>query len=159
MAADGRVMATRRAVHGKKASSRSGATLIPMRSSDGMRAFILEQLSGVRDLRARAMFGGLGLYAGDAFFGLVARDALYLKVNDSNRGAYEDAGMAPFRLYADRPMTMGYWQVPAGVLEDTDDLLVWARTAIAVAQAVRVKPRRPAAAGRPRTPPMRRPGV
>jgi DNA transformation protein len=50
-----------------------------MRVTDGFRAFVLEQLADLESVRARAMFGGVGLYAGDVFFGLVAADALYLK--------------------------------------------------------------------------------
>ena len=64
-----------------------------MRVTDGFRAFVLEQLAGVESVRARAMFGGIGLYADDVFFGILAADALYLKVDDSNRGQYEAEGM------------------------------------------------------------------
>lgn len=123
-------------------SYRTGARLVPMRSSDSSRDFILEQLGGVRELIAKAMFGGLGLYSGGVFFGLVARDRLYLKVDDSNRARFEQAGSAPFKPYADRAMTMNYWEVPAGVLEDADALLGWARASIAVAQTVPPKAKR-----------------
>ena len=104
-----------------------------MRVSDGFRAFILEQLAGIRGLHDRVMFGGIGLYDGDVFFGIVARDSLYLKVDDSTRGRYEAAGMTPFKPYADRPMTiMGYYEVPVRVLEDADELVRWARAATRV---------------------------
>lgn len=122
----------------------SGARLVPMRSSEGSRDYILEQLSAVRGLLPKAMFGGIGLYAGGLFFGLIARDALYLKVDDSNLARFESAGMAPFKPYADRPMTMSYWEVPVHILEDADELLIWARASIAVAQAVPAKPKRAA---------------
>jgi len=111
-----------------------------MRVTDGFRAFVLEQLAGVKAARARAMFGGVGLYAGDVFFGILAADTLYLKVDDSNRGEYEAAGMTPFKPYADRAMTMPYYQVPAGVIEDGDALAVWARASVRVAE--RARPRR-----------------
>ena len=62
-----------------------------MRVTDGFRAFVLEQLEGVKSVRARAMFGGVGLYADEVFFGILAADTLYLKVDDSNRGQYEAA--------------------------------------------------------------------
>ena len=104
-----------------------------MRVTGGFRAVVLEQLSGVESLRAHAMFGGVGLYAGDVFFGILAADILYLKVGDSNRGRYEAAGMTAFRPYADKPMTMSYYQVPANVLEDCDELAVWARESVRVA--------------------------
>jgi DNA transformation protein len=114
------------------ASARRGK-LTPMRVSDGFRAFVLEQLAGVKSVRARAMFGGVGLYAGDIFFGILARDALYLKVDDANRAQYEAAGMSAFKPYADKAMTMPYYQVPAVVLEDADELVAWARASVRVA--------------------------
>ena len=41
------------------------------------RAYILEQLNrAVPPVRARAMFGGVGLDAGEVFFALIADDAL-----------------------------------------------------------------------------------
>jgi DNA transformation protein len=104
-----------------------------MRVSDGFRAFVLEQLGGLKSITARAMFGGVGLYAGDVFFGLIARDALYFKVDDTNRALYEAAGMGVFKPYADRPMTMPYYQVPASVLEDAEELSTWARVSVRVA--------------------------
>jgi DNA transformation protein len=104
-----------------------------MKSSDRFRDFVLDQLSAIRDVRARAMFGGIGIYAGDVFFGLIASDVLYLKVDDSNRGAYEAQNSAPFRPYPDRPMTMPYYNVPVGVLEDPRELATWAKASIRIA--------------------------
>jgi DNA transformation protein len=113
-----------------------------MRVTDGFRAFVLEQLSGVKALRARAMFGGVGLYAGDVFFGIVAADVLYLRVDDSNRRKFEAAGMTPFKPYVDRrPMTMSYYQVPASVLEDSDKLAAWARGSVRAAERAGATPR------------------
>lgn len=114
----------------------SRGKLTSMRVTDGFRAFVLEQLAGVESLRARAMFGGVGLYADEVFFGILAADTLYLKVDDSNRDQYEAEGMKPFRPYADKPMTMSYYQVPPGVLEDRDQLAAWARLSVRVAARV-----------------------
>ena len=54
-------------------------------------------------------------------------------VGDSNRSQYVSAGMTAFKPYADRAMTMPYYQVPAGVLEDPDELADWARASVRVA--------------------------
>ena len=105
-----------------------------MRSSDGFRAFVLEQLAPMTAVRAKSMFGGVGLYAGDTFFGILAADTLYLKVDDSNRAQYEAEKMAPFQPYPDKPMTMPYYQVPVGVLEDSDELTAWAMASVRVAK-------------------------
>jgi|SRR5688572_19414415 DNA transformation protein and related proteins len=114
-------------------TSRPRGRLTPLRVTEGFRAFALEQLAGIAAVRARAMFGGVGLYAGDVFFGILARDALYLKVDDTSRSRYEAAGMTAFKPYAEKPMTMSYYQVPVQVLEDADELSTWAREAIRIA--------------------------
>jgi len=101
---------------------------------DGFVAFVLDQLDGIEDVTARSMFGGVGFYAGSVFFGIVYRDILYLKVDDQTRAGYECAGMKPFKPYADRPMTMQYYEVPAGVLENGEELTAWARRAIEAAE-------------------------
>jgi DNA transformation protein len=106
-----------------------------MRVSDGFRAFVLDQLSGVDGMRAKDMFGGIGLYAGDVFFGILASDVLYLKVDETNRGEYEAAGTEPFRPYADRPMTMAYYAVPLEVLETAPTLIEWAERSVSAARA------------------------
>jgi DNA transformation protein len=102
--------------------------------TDSFRVFVLEQLAGVDHIHARAMFGGVGLYAADVFFGILAADTLYFKVDDSNRSAYESAGMKAFQPYADRPMSMSYYEVPAVVIEDPAPLAAWASAAIRVAK-------------------------
>jgi len=78
----------------------------PLRVSHGFRPFILDQLAGVNGPRARAMFGAVGLCSDDLFFGIVAADGLYLKVDDTNRHECETAGSSPFQPYADRAGTM-----------------------------------------------------
>jgi DNA transformation protein len=98
------------------------------------------------------MFGGVGLYLDGLFFALIDDDTLYFKTDDANRTRYEKAGSKPFCPYPGRPdQSMGYWQVPADVLEDSDELASWAREAMAVALARR-GPRRARAARRRRRP-------
>lgn len=87
------------------------------------------------------MFGGVGLYSGERFFGILAADELFFKVDDANRPAYEAAGSEPFRPVLDRPVSMSYWRVPIEVLEDPSELAAWAREAIRAAAAA---PRRTA---------------
>jgi DNA transformation protein len=106
-----------------------------MSVSDSFRAFALEQLQRtVPDVRARSMFGGVGVYAGDLFFGLMDDDILYFKVDDSNRGRFEERGMGPFRPYGDGGEVMQYYEVPADVLEDVDLLASWVEASVAVAR-------------------------
>lgn len=119
-----------------------------MSVSDDYRDFVLEQLAGAGRVTSRAMFGGVGLYLDGLFFALIADDSLYFKTGDSNRPRFQSAGSRPFCPYPERPdQQMGYWEVPADVLEDADTLALWAREALAVAlkaSAVR-RPARPRA--------------
>jgi len=102
--------------------------------SSSFRTFVVDQLNRVvPQLRARAMFGGVGIYAGDLFFALIADDSLYFKVNDSNRQDFERLGMKPFQPYGEGGEVMQYYQVPADLLEDPETLKPWAEKAIAVA--------------------------
>jgi len=99
-------------------------------------AWILEQLAGVSAVRSRRMFGGVGLYSGDRFFGLIDDDVLYLKVDDSNRGEFVARGCHPFQPFKDKPeYSMSYYDVPAEVLEDVDELARWARRSVAISAA------------------------
>ena len=117
-----------------------------MRVSASFRDFVLDQLSGVDGLRAQAMFGGVGLYAEDVFFGILAADVLFFKVDDTNRRDYETAGSSPFKPYADRAMTMPYYNVPTAVLEDAVALGEWAARAVRVAKTA--KAAKPAKTGK-----------
>jgi len=117
-------------------------------SSDYL-AYVLEQLAGLAGLSARRMFGGVGLYCEELFFGLIDNDTLYLRVNDDNRADYTARGMSAFRPYADRPeLSMSYYEAPADVLEDPAQLVSWARRSVAVAMAA-AKPARAAKTAKP----------
>ncbi len=97
------------------------------------RSFVIEQLEQISPITAKNMFGGVGLYAEEYFFALIADDRLYFKVDDSNRSDFEAAAMEPFRPYADG-RSMQYYEVPIAVLEDVDVLQGWALKAIEVAR-------------------------
>ncbi|HEX2078171.1 MAG TPA: TfoX/Sxy family protein [Longimicrobium sp.] len=103
------------------------------------REFILEQLGRVAPVTSRAMFGGVGIYSGGLFFALIAGDTLYLKVDDTNRGDFEAAGMGPFRPFGDDRDVMQYYELPAELLEDADQLRPWVEKAIEVARRKRKK--------------------
>jgi DNA transformation protein len=115
-----------------------------MSVSPSFRSFALEQLDrSVSGVRARSMFGGVGIYAGELFFALIADDTLYFKVDGETRGDFEARGMEPFRPYGEGGEVMQYYQVPEEVLEDPETLGTWAHRALAVARRARARgPRR-----------------
>ena len=79
------------------------------------------------------MFGGVGIYAGDRFFALIADDTLYFKVDDSNRPDFEARGMRPFLPYGDERDVMQYYEVPPELLDEPEVLRPWAEKSINVA--------------------------
>ena len=85
------------------------------------------------------MFGGVGIYAGSHFFAIIANDALYFKVDAALRDDFEKMGMKPFQPYGEDGETMGYYEVPADLLEDPERLRPWAEKSIAVARRKRRK--------------------
>jgi len=110
---------------------------MPPRSSSFFEQFVLDQLADLGPVTSLRMFGGSGLYCGDVFFGIIAREELYLRVDEESRREYEEAGMHAFQPYAGRRQAMKYYCVPVGVLESGPELVAWARKAVAVAQRSR----------------------
>jgi DNA transformation protein len=95
-------------------------------------AFVHDLHADFEPLRIKRMFGGAGIYSGDLFFAILVEDTLYLKVDDGNRGAYQDRGIQPFSYEGKngRRATMSYYPVPSELLDDPDALAPWARQAI-----------------------------
>ena len=91
------------------------------------RDHVVEMLGPLGAISARAMFGGAGLYLDGTIFGLIAGDILYLKVDDTNRADYENAGSVPFTPFADKPYAMSYWEVPDAAMDAPEVLCAWAR--------------------------------
>ena len=98
--------------------------------SDGFKDFILDQLAELRNVTARAMFGGYGLYQQATFFGIIHKGRLYFKVTPMTVDHYKDHGMKPFRPNPKQTLT-SFYEVPIDVLEDVEALTQWANDAIA----------------------------
>jgi DNA transformation protein len=102
--------------------------------SKDFHAYVIEQLSLLGSVTSRRMFGGVGLYADDLFFGLIDDDTLYLKVDDTNRSDFVERGAKPFCPFPDKSeFSMNYFDVPADILDDIEGLSLWARKSLNVA--------------------------
>jgi DNA transformation protein and related proteins len=111
---------------------------------DSYRDWLLEQLGRVRPVRAKRMFGGLGLYADEVFFGVVDNDTVFFRTGDATRASYESRGMEPFQPMGPGTKPMSYHEVPADVLEDPVRLSEWLNKAVgeaALATATKPKPK------------------
>ena len=123
-----------------------------MAISEDFLDFLKDQLRGLGPITARRMFSGAGIYCDGIIFALLLRDTLHFKVDDANRAAYEAEGMQPFTYQArGKPVRMeAYWRVPERLLDDPDEMLLWARDALAAgrrAAAGKKKPKRKSSRG------------
>ncbi len=114
----------------------------------------LDLLSLLGPVRARAMFGGHGLYGRGVMFGLLDDDELFLKTDDLCRPRFEAAGCRRW-VYPSKggPMETGYFRPPDEAHEDPESMLPWAKLALAAAMrkaaakaASEIRPRRRSAA-------------
>lgn len=108
-----------------------------MAVSDGYREFVMDQLGQVLPVHHRRMFGSVGIYTGDLFFALISGDTLFFKVDQVNLPDYQAAHMEGFDPYGEKRAAFSYYSVPVEVLEDTDELHIWAAKAVDAAERVR----------------------
>ncbi len=106
---------------------------------------VLASLLPLGPVRARAMFGGWGLFLDDAMFGLIAGERLYFKVDAETEPRFAAAGAQPF-TYARRGarVAMSYREIPGAGLDAPAALLPWAELGLEAARRARGK-RRPKA--------------
>jgi len=98
--------------------------------TDSFKDFVLDQLSELRGVTCRAMFGGYGLSKGAAFFGIIHKGRLYFKTDSASVSAYRERQMKPFRLNV-RQTLKTYYEVPVDIIEDAEELAHWADRATA----------------------------
>ena len=103
--------------------------------------YLLELLHGVGDVKARAMFGGYGLYFCDALsqeslmFALVADEILYFKTDENSRSEFEARGLEAFTYERNgKPFSMSYNEAPGEALDDPDEMTDWTKKAIRAAR-------------------------
>jgi DNA transformation protein len=113
--------------------------------------FIRDLFAQFGPVTVRRMFSGAGIFRNGLMFGLIVRDVIYLKADDSSRADFERERCAPFTYTrgkaSGRPSqhALPYWRMPERLYDDPDELAVWARRSFEVAERKRLKPR-----GRPK---------
>ncbi len=121
-----------------------------MAVSPEYKAFVVEVLDPLGDIRIRNMFGGAGVYYRDLMFGLIASETLHLKADDINKSAFEEEGMTQFLYEAPpkdgkegRKVSMSYWEIPDRLYDEPEELIEWAKAAIeAATRNQKAKPKR-----------------
>jgi DNA transformation protein len=117
-----------------------------MVASASFAEFLREQLVPLGRLTMRRMFGKTGVFCDGVMFGMVADNTLYFRVDDDNQAAFEEARSFPPLNYEKKGSTidLSFWRVPERLFDEPDELVSWARAALAAAHRVAAK-RKPAA--------------
>ena len=107
------------------------------------RDFLIDLFSDFGPVTIRKMFSGFGISADGVNFALALRSGLYFRADDQTIPQFEAEGSKPFS-YQTRRKTItvnSYWELPARLFDDTEELSGWARAALAAAQRAAAKKR------------------
>src|SRR3977135_759338 len=107
------------------------------------RDFLIDLFADFGPGTIRRMFSGYGISADGINFALALRAGLYFRADEATIPQFEDEGSQPFS-YQTRTKTVtvnSYWQLPARLFDDQEDLCLWARAALAAAQRAAVRKR------------------
>ena len=112
-----------------------------MVASDSFAEFLREQLSPLGRVTMRRMFGKTGVFCDGLMFGMVTDNMLYLRVDEGNRVAFKEAESSPPLSYAKKGETidLSFWRAPERLFDEPDELVAWARLALAAARRVAAK--------------------
>ena len=117
-----------------------------MVASDTYAEFLREQLAPLGRITMRRMFGKTGVFCDGVIFGMVTENTLYFRVDDDNRATFKEAESFPPLNYAKKGATidLAFWRVPERLFDEPDELISWARAALAAARRVAAKRERTA---------------
>lgn len=103
-----------------------------MAVSEETREHVRDLFAGVGWVEVRRMFGGAGVYLGDACFALLIDDGIWMRADEALGRDYARAGSEQW-IYEGRqraPVAMPYWRLPDEALDDPDEAAAWARRSL-----------------------------
>ena len=117
-----------------------------MVASDSFAEFLREQLAPLGRVTMRRMFGKTGVFCDGVMLGMVTENTLYFRVDDANRVAFKEAACFPPLNYLKKgaAIDLSFWRVPERLFDEPDELMTWARAALAAAHRVAAKRERTA---------------
>ncbi|MCJ9731706.1 TfoX/Sxy family protein [Bradyrhizobium sp. PRIMUS42] len=107
------------------------------------REFLTDLFADFGPVTIRKMFSGYGISADGINFALALRAGLFFRADEVTIPYFEAEGSKPFQ-YSTRAKTVivnSYWELPARLFDDSEELVQWARAALAAAQRAKVKTR------------------
>src|ERR1700749_4074254 len=107
------------------------------------REFLIDLFSDFGPVTIRPMFSGFGISVDGINFAMALRAGLYFRADEETIPQFEAEGSKPFQYQtrAKTVMVNSYWQLPARLFDDTEELSQWARAALGAAQHAAAKKR------------------
>lgn len=100
--------------------------------------FVIGQMAGLGQIKARAMFGGHGLYCNGLFIAIIADEQLYFKADARSQPRFEACGLQRFRYQArGKTVQLTYYAAPTEVYDDAQAMTEWGQLALAAAVRAR----------------------
>jgi DNA transformation protein len=121
-----------------------------MVASESFAEFLREQFAPLGHVTVRRMFGKTGVFCDGLMLGMVTDNTLYFRVDDHNRAAFKEAEALLPLNYEKKGETidLSFWRAPERLFDEPDELVEWARIALAAARRVAAKNKRAAPRGR-----------
>ena len=112
-----------------------------MVASDSFSEFLREQLAPLGRITMRRMFGKTGVFCDGFMLGMVRDNTLYFRVDDDNRAILKEAQSFPPLNYEKKGeiIDLAFWRAPERLFDEPDELVMWARAALAAARRVAAK--------------------
>jgi DNA transformation protein len=109
-----------------------------MVASASFAELLRDALAPLGGLAMRRMFGKTGVFCDGLMFAMVADDTLFFRVDDHNRTVCAEAEAFPPLNYdkGGRSIDLAFWRAPERLLDEPDELVAWAREALAAARRV-----------------------
>jgi DNA transformation protein and related proteins len=110
-------------------------------ASDGFAEFLRDQLAPLGRITMRRMFGKTGVFCDGFMLGMIRDNTLYFRVDDDNRAAFKEAESFPPLNYEKKGGTidLSFWRASERLFDEPDELVTWARAALAAARRVAAK--------------------
>jgi DNA transformation protein and related proteins len=112
-----------------------------MVASNEFAEFLRDQLAPLGRISMRRMFGKTGVFCDGFMLGMVRDNTLYFRVDDDNRADFKEAEAFPPLNYEKKGGTidLAFWRAPERLFDEPEELVMWAKSALAAARRVATK--------------------
>jgi len=123
-----------------------------MTASDSFAEFLRDQLAPLGRITTRRMFGKTAVFCDEFMLAMVRDNTLYFRVDDHNREVFKEAKSFPPLNYEKRGgvIDLSFWRAPERLFDEPDELVAWARAALAAARRVAAQRKRNVPKQRPK---------